>query len=212
MEEPENESAGSPPPEAGGVKEPPTRIVVGLGNPGPRYRDTRHNVGFRAVDLLAERLRVEREEPLSHSVAARIQVGEARVWLAKPLTFMNRSGRAVRELLEVSGDVDAGILIIYDDFHLPLGRIRFRPKGSAGGQNGVKSIIETLGREDFGRLRIGIGSPRAGEDPADHVLSPVPPGERRVLEETIELAAEGAESWIRSGDLVDCMNRYNGGA
>lgn len=162
-----------------------------------------------AAEVLAMRCHVEFSLRLAHAVAARFTSEVAENWIAKPLCFMNRSGWAVRELLANCGDADAGILIIYDDFHLPLGRIRFRAKGSAGGQNGVKSIIETLGTEDFHRLRIGIGAPSPHVDPADFVLEPVPLGERDQLREVIDLAAEGADAWLRSGDIQGCMNQYN---
>jgi len=132
------------------------------------------------------------------------------VWCAKPFTYMNRSGAAVLELLAKCGDSQAGILIAYDDFHLPLGKLRFRASGSAGGQNGVQSVIDALGRADFPRLRVGIGSPAPGEDPADYVLAEVPPSDVEVLEEAVERAAEGAEAWARGADVRDCMNRYNG--
>ena len=187
----------------------PVRLVIGLGNPGARYALTRHNVGFMVAEVLAMRCRAEFSVRLPSAVAAQFTTEHAESWIAKPLCFMNRSGRAVRELLANCGDADAGILVIYDDFHLPLGRIRFRAKGSAGGQNGVKSIIETLGTEDFHRLRIGIGEPPPFVNPADFVLEPVPLGERDQLRDVIDLATEGADAWLRTGDIQGCMNQYN---
>jgi len=200
-------TSGEAPPEA---RAPRVRLVVGLGNPGPRYADTRHNAGFLLADRLAARCGARFDIRGSHFVAARGRVGDTDLWIAKPSCYMNRSGLAVLELIDECGVQVTGILVAYDDFHLPFGALRFRRKGSAGGQNGVQNILDLLGREEFRRLRIGIGSPAPGEDPADHVLAPIPPSERRVLDATLEAGAEGAELFARTGDIDTCMNRYNG--
>lgn len=205
------------------------RVVVGLGNPGARYAMTRHNVGFMLADILADRLGVSFDVKLEYCVAARFDSEGVEAWIVKPQCYMNRSGLAVREVLSRGGDAAAGILVAYDDFHLPLGRIRFRARGSAGGQNGVKSVIEVLGTEEFDRLRVGIGpnptcepdgepdsEPSSGDvewpalqNPADYVLSVVPEVERDLLRDTLDRATDGAHDWLRTGDVRDCMNRYN---
>ncbi len=237
------DSSENPPDEPDPVDET-VRIVVGLGNPGARYAMTRHNAGFMVADVLADRLGVSFDLKLEYSVAARVEAEGVEAWIVKPQCYMNRSGLAVREVLSRGGDAAAGILVAYDDFHLPLGRIRFRASGSAGGQNGVKSVIEVLGTEEFGRLRVGIGPAPVVEDssredpageerradgepvggagneapwpglqnPADYVLSVVPEVERDSLREALDRATDGAHDWLRTGDVRECMNRYNGSA
>lgn len=174
------------------------KLVVGLGNPGVRYRHTRHNVGFRVIDCLATRWGItlggRRHE-------AEIGVGtfaDERVVLAKPLTFMNLTGQSVAKLRRAYRLSISDIVAIYDDLDLPLGRVRIRTEGSAGGHNGVRSLIEALGR-GFPRIRVGIGRPLPGMDPVEYVLGAFTPNERQVIDDVVERAADGVEALLRQG-------------
>ncbi len=168
------------------------KAVVGLGNPGPEYALTRHNLGFMVVDLLAQRW------------GARWRPGRGDYWeaegealLVKPTTFMNLSGIAVRQLAERYGLEPEEILVIVDDVNLPFGRLRLRTKGSSGGHRGLESIIFHLGTENFPRLRVGIGPKPEGLSLADFVLSEFTEEERKNLPKVLEAAAQGAELWLR---------------
>ncbi|MFN3598035.1 MAG: aminoacyl-tRNA hydrolase [Rubricoccaceae bacterium] len=186
----------------------PSRLIVGLGNPGAEYEDTRHNVGFLLVDRLAEATGA-----LVRTPAAASLVGEGR-WrgrplaLAKPQTFMNLSGQAYQALRRRYGLAPADILVAYDDLALPLGQIRLRGKGGAGGHNGVQDIIDHLGSADFPRLRIGIGDNFARGRQVDYVLAPFADDEREALAAALAAAAEAALTFVRDG-LPAAMNRYN---
>jgi PTH1 family peptidyl-tRNA hydrolase len=183
----------------------PAWIVVGLGNPGGEYAGTRHNVGFRVVERLAEtagaKFRRERQ-----AVAAPAEIAGTAVLLVKPTTYMNLSGRAVAPLASRHGLGPERVLVVYDEMDLPLGRIRIRPRGSAGGHGGIKSLIASLPSQEFPRVRLGVGRP--AEDAIDHVLSPFTQEERPVIEESIARAAEAVETILREG-LETAMNRYN---
>ncbi len=175
-----------------------TRLVVGLGNPGSRYERTRHNVGFMLVDELARRYGVstwkEKHKALQAHVPARA------IMLVKPQTFMNASGEAVAPIAAWWKTSRSGILVVYDDLDLPLGRLRLRTQGSSGGHNGVKSLIACLGGEDFPRLRIGIG--RGAHAAIDHVLTPFTDEESRALPRILEASADGVERWLNDGPLL----------
>ena len=149
------------------------KLVVGLGNPGRQYAGTRHNAGFDVLDLLAERHRLDWESAPANALLAKWRAASA--LLAKPLTFMNLSGHAVGEVLRFYKIDLADLLIVVDDTNLELGRLRARPSGSAGGHNGLKSIIGAFGTEDFARLRVGVGRGEARRDLADHVLAKFDP-------------------------------------
>jgi PTH1 family peptidyl-tRNA hydrolase len=184
------------------------KLIAGLGNPGKRYAGTRHNVGFDVLDLLASRHHVEWDSAPRGIDALSGRWREADVVLAKPLTFMNLSGSAVRDLLQFYKIDVADALIVVDDINLELGRLRARPSGSAGGHNGLKSVIETLGSEGFARLRVGVGRGDARRDLADHVLAKFEPDERSIVAETVGRAADAVELFITDGiGLV--MNRFN---
>jgi PTH1 family peptidyl-tRNA hydrolase len=186
------------------------KVISGLGNPGERYRLTRHNVGFRVVDLLADRwgmtgdgrvrdgaalLEVVRPEPIG------------KVLLVKPLRYMNRSGGPIRAALrQTDVDVSADLLVVADDIDLPLGRIRLRRSGSAGGHNGLRDIISAFGTNEFNRLRVGVG--REGEA-VDHVLATFKPDERELADEMVAQGADAAERWLRDG-IDEAMNAFNG--
>ena len=181
---------------------------MGLGNAGPGYKGTRHNVGFEAVDRLAEKVGVAGWAEAAHALVAEASWEGRRVVLAKPLTFMNRSGQAYRALLKRYGLEPEQALVISDDFALPEGAVRLRERGSAGGHNGVQSIIDALNSKDFPRLRIGIGDsfPRGGQ--VRYVLEPFTEAQRPAIAEAVEAAAEAALVFVRDG-LTAAMNQYN---
>lgn len=185
------------------------KLIVGLGNPGPRYHGTRHNIGFATIDELARRAGVTFESAPADALVARWHRPDGTVLLAKPMTFMNESGQAVGELLRYF-KIDAGdVLIVVDEVQLPLGRLRARVRGSAGGHNGLKSVVAHLG-EDFSRLRIGVGRGDSRRDLADHVLARFESDEAEEVERMITRAADAAETFITSG-IGAVMNAYNGG-
>jgi len=186
------------------------KVICGLGNPGERYRLTRHNVGFRVLDLLADRWGLTGQGRVREGAAQlehRLDAPVGRVLLVKPLKYMNLSGGPLKSAIrQTDVDVRDDLLVIADDVDLPLGRMRLRRSGSAGGHNGLRSIIEALGTNEFARLRIGIG--RAGET-VDHVLSTFKPDERDTATEAIATAADAAERWLRDG-IDAAMNEFNG--
>lgn len=186
------------------------RVISGLGNPGDRYRRTRHNVGFRVVDLLADRWGHTGEGRVRDG-AARLEVGFdppiGSVLLVKPMRYMNRSGGPLKAVLRQHGvDPATELLVVADDIDLPLGKLRARRSGSAGGHNGLRDIIGSLGSSEFARLRVGIG--RAGEA-VDHVLSTFDTDERELAAEAVATAADAVELWLAEG-IEAVMNRYNG--
>ena len=181
------------------------RLVLGLGNPGTEYDGTRHNVGFEALDLLAGRLGLTWK---AEGRALRAVSEEHRAVLVKPTTYMNRSGIALRAAwLEYGLEDPAALLVITDDFHLPLGALRLRAQGSPGGHNGLASLDDQLGCGDYPRLRIGVGDP--GKDSVDFVLSRFSPAEQPVVEETLETASWAAEDWLKSMSFDLLQGRYN---
>jgi peptidyl-tRNA hydrolase, PTH1 family len=185
------------------------KAIVGLGNPGPPYHGTRHNVGFAVVDELARRAGAAFESAPADALVAKWRVGGEAVLLVKPLTFMNNSGQAVGELARYF-KVDArDLLVIVDEVQLPLGRLRARARGSAGGHNGLKSVIAHLG-DQFGRLRLGVGRGDERRDLADHVLARFDKDEAAEAERMIARAADAAGTFIASG-IAAVMNEYNGG-
>jgi PTH1 family peptidyl-tRNA hydrolase len=183
------------------------KLIVGLGNPGPAYAGTRHNVGFKTVDRLAEPLHLTFARRFEAELAEG-QIGAERILLAKPQTFMNLSGRPVRQILDFYKLPVADLLVICDDVNLPLGQLRFRRGGSAGGHNGLKDIERHLGRRDYARLRLGVGGPDVDQEMADHVLARFRPGERAAAETLIADAADAVHVWLSAG-LEAAMNQYN---
>ena len=184
------------------------KLVVGIGNPGARYAGTRHNVGFDVLDLLAGRHQVE-WEAAPRGVEALVGRWRASdVVLAKPLSFVNLSGPVVVALLQFFKIDVADLLIVTDDVNLELGRLRTRASGSAGGHNGLKSVIGALGGVDFARLRVGVGRGDARRDLADHVLAKFEPAEREVVTDTVGRAADAVELFVTDG-IGPVMNRFN---
>ncbi|MDE2850047.1 MAG: aminoacyl-tRNA hydrolase [Acidobacteriota bacterium] len=188
------------------------RLVLGLGNPGGRYADTRHNLGFRVVDELAGRLGVR----LGLDVCGARWASSDRIDLATPQTYMNRSGYSARCLSERNGYAPGSILVVYDEVHLPLGRLRLRGKGSPGGHRGMESVIENLRTTAVPRLRLGIAPDEAaaasagrGEDLPDFVLAPFTADEMETAERMVRRAADCILSWVDRGVDVT-MNEYNG--
>ena len=189
------------------------KLVAGLGNPGAKYRGTRHNVGFDVVDVLARRHRLEFEAAPADAVFARWRrsgVGEPGdvVLLTKPLTFMNLSGDAVAALARYYKVETPDLLIVCDDVNLPLGRLRVRGTGTEGGHNGLRSVAAMLGTIDYPRLRIGVGRGDLRRDMADHVLARFEPEEESGIEAAVARAADAVETWIDDG-LAKTMNVFN---
>jgi PTH1 family peptidyl-tRNA hydrolase len=185
-----------------------TFLIAGLGNPGREYRETRHNVGFITLDRLAARLAATFGRLESKALVAKGEVEGFRLVLAKPQTYMNLSGQAVSGLARFYKVPLERLLVIYDDVDLPFGSLRMRPSGGSAGQKGMASIIQSLGTQDFPRLRIGIGRPSGRMDAADYVLQTFNRQESALLDELLERAADAALAFVRLG-LEAAMNRYN---
>ena len=185
------------------------KAIVGLGNPGAQYKGTRHNVGFAVLDELARRASVEFESAPADALMARWRRTDEPVLLVKPLTYMNLSGQAVGELSRYFKIEPVDLLIVVDEVQLPLGKLRARARGSAGGHNGLKSVIAHLG-DNYGRLRLGVGRGDSRRDLADHVLARFDKDEAADAERMISRAADAAETFITSG-IAAVMNQFNGG-
>lgn len=184
------------------------RVVVGLGNPGKQYHATRHNVGYMVVDALASAPSASRFQTRFQSQVAELQEGGQKVLLVKPETFMNLSGRAVRQVLDFYQVEPADLLVVCDDVNLPLGKLRVRANGSHGGHNGLRDIQNHLGTQEYARLKIGVGAKGEGADLSDHVLGRFRPSERPAIDDALSLAVQAAAMWVAQG--VDAtMNRYN---
>jgi len=183
------------------------RVVVGLGNPGKQHHGTRHNVGFVVVDGLASAPGAGRFQSRFSAQVAELMEGNEKLLLVKPETFMNLSGRSVRQVMDFYQIDPAGLLVVCDDVNLPLGRLRARAKGSHGGHNGLRDIQNHLGTQEYSRLRIGVGSADKGEM-VDHVLGRFRPSERPVIDEAVMAAMQAVAVWAAQGVEV-CMNRFN---
>lgn len=182
------------------------RLIVGLGNPGLRFANTRHNVGFMFVDSVVLKWGEWLEET-GKSILGKISVDSNEVLILKPFTYMNRSGDAIPPIVERFSILPQEILVVYDDLWIPLGSVRIRIKGSSGGHNGMQSIINALGTEDIPRLRIGIGPLPEGASSVDFVLSEFSDEELKTLEETIQFTLEGLPLIVT--DIERAMSRYN---
>ncbi len=185
------------------------KLIVGLGNPGSKYRGTRHNIGFDVISELANRHLNERPKAKFDAEVAEVGIENCKCLLVSPLTYMNLSGKSVlaaQNFYKVSAADD--LLVICDDLNLDVGKIRIRARGSAGGQNGIKDIIHRLGTQDFSRLRVGIGRPPPRWDTADYVLGKFDDDDRPVMEVAINKAADAVECWVGDGVQV-AMNKFN---
>ena len=181
-------------------------VIVGLGNPGRSYDHSRHNLGFRCADRLAERHCIRLGERRAHVVLGQGAVGGRPVVVAKPRTYVNASGVAVRYLVQRFGVATDKLLVITDDMDLPVGQLRLRASGGSGGHHGLDSVIGELGTQAFPRLRVGVGRP-AG-DAVEHVLGRFSPGQERLLAEAVDRAADALRVWVGEG-IEAAMNRFN---
>lgn len=184
-------------------------IIAGLGNPGKQYAQTRHNVGFDTIDILADKYNISVDTKKHKALCGKGMIEGQKVVLAKPQTFMNLSGESVRELVDFYKiDPEEELIVIYDDISLEPGQLRIRPKGSAGGHNGIKNIIANLGTDRFMRVKVGVGEKPKNWDLADYVLSPFTKDERPLVNLAIEHAAKAIEQML-NGDVDAAMNEYN---
>lgn len=184
-------------------------LIVGLGNPGSRYAKNRHNIGFQILALWADRHNLRFDRLQKEAQVAQGVVGDKKVLLAQPQTYMNESGRAVQGLLHFYKIPLEQLIVVYDDLDLPLGQLRLRPQGGAGGQRGVRSIIQSVGSEAFARLRVGIGRPPGRMEPAAYVLQDFSDEQEAEMAITRQLAGDALSCWLAEG-LPATMNRFNG--
>ena len=184
-------------------------LIVGLGNPGIKYRKTRHNFGFMVVDALAENLKLPLKKLKYKAMIGEGRLGDSKIILASPLTYMNNSGDSVWQLAKFFKVPNENIIVAHDDLDLPLGVLRLRPGGGASGQKGVASIIQKLGTQDFARVRLGISRPPGQMDPVDYVLENFLPNEEKLRDIVIKEAVEAIQVFVREG-LSMAMNKYNG--
>jgi len=184
------------------------KLIVGLGNPGKAYEHTRHNVGFMVIDILAERLNIPLDKAKFNGIHGIGTISGEKVILCKPLTYMNLSGECVRPLMDYYNINIENVIIIYDDLDLPTGNIRLRAKGSAGGHNGMKSLIQHLGSQEFKRIRVGIDRPKNGMKVADYVLGRFTEDEIPAINEAVSRSASACEKWI-STPFLQVMNEFN---
>lgn len=187
------------------------KVIVGLGNPGAKYKATRHNAGWMVLANLAKRHKAKAKYLVNRhrSVIETMNFNDEEVLIVYPLTFMNLSGIAVNAIRTAFNVEIQDILVVCDDIHVQPGKVRLRPGGSAGGQNGLKSIAEHLGTQDYPRMRIGIGKPQSGTDQIDWVLGTLTPDEQVIMAATADLACDAIEHWL-AGDLTATMAKFNG--
>ena len=185
------------------------KLIVGLGNPGDKYQGTRHNVGFDVIDALARQEGLKLTDQKFRVDYTIWRVGDEKVLLVKPYTFMNLSGEAVLPLMSYYNISPDELVVVYDDLDLEPGKLRLRQSGSAGGHNGVKSIIEMLGTQDFKRVKIGIGRPQYGRKVVDHVLQRFDTDDRALIEQKIDQTTDLLRAWAKGETFVQLMNQYN---
>ena len=188
-----------------------TKLLVGLGNPGDKYFETKHNVGFMLIDQLAKQqnLSFTHDKIFQADIASFFFNGE-KIYLVKPTTFMNLSGLAVRALLAYYNIPIENFIVIYDDLDMEVGKIRFRQKGSAGGHNGIKSIIAETGTQEFDRIKIGIGRPQKGMTVVNHVLGRFNEDDYATIQLTLDKVEAALNHYLKTNDFEDTMRRYNG--
>ena len=184
------------------------KLIVGLGNPGDKYKSTRHNFGFLVIEHLSTRLDIPLSRFKYQAQFGQGELDEEKVVLAKPLTYMNRSGQAVKEMLTGLRLAPEDLLVIHDDLDIPLGTLRIRPQGGAGGHNGLSSIISCLGTNQFARIRLGIGRPPSDMESAGYVLSPFARDEWETARQMVTKATEAVVCFIRQ-DIQAAMNKFN---
>lgn len=189
-------------------EEGPMKLIVGLGNPGKKYDKTRHNVGFEIIDKCQRNLNIELDQAKFKGAYGFTKIESEKVLLLKPLTYMNLSGESIVPLMNYFKIDKDQLLVIYDDLDLPAGKIRLRQKGSPGGHNGMKSIVQHLGTDQFNRIRVGIGRPEPGVAIPDYVLGKFSPDDRQKLDEAVDKATEAAIAWTEK-DFLKVMNDFN---
>ena len=187
---------------------PPALVIVGLGNPGPEYSGTRHNAGFWCIDALADRHGITLGRRNRSAIIGEGEIEDESAVLVKPRTYVNRSGAAISYLKARYSLPAEKLLVVCDDINLAPGKLRLRRKGSAGGHNGIKSVIEAAGSQDFPRLRIGVGRPPEGTGQIEHVIGPMDPGDREVVDDAVERAADAIACLLSEG-IDETMSRYN---
>lgn len=185
------------------------KIIVGLGNPGKQYEATRHNIGFHVIDELSKRLDIPLTQSKFNGMYGIGHVGTEKIMLLKPLTYMNLSGECIVPMMDYYEVNDDEIVVIYDDLDLQVGKLRLRQKGSAGGHNGIKSIIQHLGSQEFNRIRIGVDRPKNGMKVPDYVLSNFSEDEKIEMIHAVKNSANACEDWVTK-KFLDVMNTYNG--
>ncbi|WP_096190469.1 aminoacyl-tRNA hydrolase [Evansella halocellulosilytica] len=184
------------------------KLIVGLGNPGAKYDGTRHNVGFEVIDRCQQQLSIELDQSKFKGAFGYRKIGEEKIFLLKPLTYMNLSGESIVPLMNFYKIRIDELLVIYDDLDLPPGAIRLRQKGGHGGHNGIRSIISQLGTDKFKRIRVGIGRPPQGQAVPNYVLSGFQEEERAEVDQAVEKATEAVEEWTKTS-FANVMNKYN---
>jgi PTH1 family peptidyl-tRNA hydrolase len=184
------------------------KLIVGLGNPGKQYENTRHNIGFLVIDKLSEQLNIRLDQTKFKGIFGMGNVEGEKILLLKPLTFMNLSGESIRAVMDYYQVQIEDLVVIYDDLDLPVGRIRLRQQGSAGGHNGIKSTIAHLGTQNFNRIRVGIDRPRTGMNVADYVLGCFTKDERVLMEDVIVKCSGACEQWLKR-PFLQVMNEFN---
>lgn len=185
------------------------KMIVGLGNPGSKYKETKHNIGFITLDEFAVQHNMAFNKTKFEAVYAEGFIGTEKILLVKPQTFMNDSGRAVRPLMDYFNVELEDLVVVYDDLDLPVGRLRLRQKGSAGGHNGIKSIIQHIDTADFNRIRIGIDRPLGKQTVVQHVLSGFPKNQHEELLIAVKDSVAALDYWIEGHPFLDVMNQFN---
>lgn len=184
------------------------KVIIGLGNPGKKYEDTRHNAGFMAIDKISDKWGIPVTQNKFRALVGEGRIEGEKVLLVKPQTYMNLSGESVAEVLKFYKLIPDDLVVIYDDLDLPTGQLRLREKGSAGGHNGIKSMIQHLGTQEFKRIKVGISRPEPGRSVSDYVLNTFPVAERADIQEAVGLAADACAMWTRES-FLKVMNHYN---
>lgn len=185
------------------------KLIIGLGNPGKPYEHTRHNIGFDVIDELANRWNAPLNQTKFNGMYATVHRPEGKVILLKPLTYMNLSGECVRPLMDYFDIEIEDIIVIYDDLDLETGKLRLRGKGSAGGHNGIKSLIQHLGTQEFNRIRVGVSRPPAGMKVADYVLAKFSKEDQPIVKEAVEKSCDAVETALKK-PFLEVMNKFNG--